>query len=408
MTITEPDELYSSYKSYLGRQGKSLEGQTKDELRIEFNRLLSLRTSTLARTCAGEIVDASIKEHTEDTLAIIENRDANETESNPEESSSSNPVEISEEEDRPLAKAYNNDRYLTGEPWRSLMMALKALYNDKAVEIPAIPNNLSKNHKSLFLCARDCLLNYQEKKDSLCLEDAEVAMSCVANLYSSKTQEYFDQNFIGTARKMCLQEKFDHDEKIVNFMVPLRGILEEKGIQRLSKTVTATRGQIALRSLEESPQADDEVHDCVLRVVECNFIINPQYDGEYSEHDCARQWANIFAICKSKSATIKTGDSVLNASKAVKKILEAEFGDMGDFGSRVDCVFLAGPVEVSNIETHLDNMSIEALRSHEKNVLEKKRAVVLMNVEGIPGIPQTRSKSLKETVILPPRKKKRN
>ncbi|KAF9897550.1 hypothetical protein BX616_005373 [Lobosporangium transversale] len=87
-----------------------------------------------------------------------------------------------------------------------------------------------------------------------------------------------------------------------------------------------------------------------------------------SESDCLYLWTSIFRILMEK-IQIKTGETMLEASKVMKKLQQMEHGEVTDAGKRVNCIFVAGGIEISNIEFKRPNVSgAEVAIQNRKNV----------------------------------------
>ncbi|KAG0330318.1 hypothetical protein BGZ99_006011 [Dissophora globulifera] len=54
---------------------------------------------------------------------------------------------------------------------------------------------------------------------------------------------------------------------------------------------------------------------------------------------------------------IKSGDTMLGASKKTKKLQFLEHGDVSESGRNVNCIFVAEGTEISNIEFKRPNVS---------------------------------------------------
>lgn len=133
-------------------------------------------------------------------------------------------------------------------------------------------------------------------------------MSCVLNLYASGIEEYFEDDYLKSARQTCFREGFNQDHVVVEVLQPLREILK-KGIEQLSCWIRVRRGEIAQLSLAGTPGPSDQIHDQILSVVQhlCSFIMDPPFGSSSpSEEDCSLQWAAIFALLKTKNISMHT------------------------------------------------------------------------------------------------------
>ncbi|GJJ76485.1 hypothetical protein EMPS_08844 [Entomortierella parvispora] len=247
----------------------------------------------------------------------------------------------------------------TVEPWHTLAVALVAMVNGATnAPLPSATPAMSESHSHLFHHTIELLQKYQgqtpSERDILLIKDAQVSMSCLLNTISSSATTYFDQNnrqLLHDARQMSHMPNFtEHPSSSI--LREYCEFLEAEGVAALRSKVICDRGKLQGEATDYklSPQA--VIRDKTLHILEklCDFILHPPFPkDDPSESDCLHLWASIFVVIMEK-IHMKTGETVLAASKIMKRLQFLEHGDVSEAGRKVDCIFLAGGVEVSNIE----------------------------------------------------------
>ncbi|KAG0011249.1 hypothetical protein BGZ80_000825 [Entomortierella chlamydospora] len=240
--------------------------------------------------------------------------------------------------------------------WHDLYISLSKLYNnEKDVTFPSVPDGLSLNHSSLFKLARDCLITYRNQmtnKDIILLKDAQVAMSCTANLLSNDISKYFEKEFIAKASNVSKDDTFDHDDEIVNLLAKLKGSIDNGGPSMVRDDATIMKAEM-VRKRREQRQSTRSRAEKILEAVEtaCDLASEKPFGKAPSECDCLNAWVNIFKFLLPDGLTCHTGETSLDSSKPVQSELASEYGnELSESGRRVDLRFSYKGIEVANIE----------------------------------------------------------
>ncbi|KAF9427678.1 hypothetical protein BGZ76_002231 [Entomortierella beljakovae] len=234
----------------------------------------------------------------------------------------------------------------TVEPWRTLAVAIVAIYQGQT---PA-------------------------GRDPLLIKDAQVSMSCLLNTISASATKYFqkhDSKLLDDARQLSHMPDFtNHPSSAI--LRGYRDFLVLEGVEGLLNRVIADRAYLRVEHRDHKLPPQLEIHDKTLRILEklCEFILTPPFPIEDpSESDCLQLWVSIFAVLI-KNIQMKTGETILSASKIMRKLQSLEHGDVSEGGGRkVDCIFVANDVEISNIEFKRSKISgSEIAIQNRKNV----------------------------------------
>ncbi|KAG0354822.1 hypothetical protein BC939DRAFT_524459 [Gamsiella multidivaricata] len=168
-----------------------------------------------------------------------------------------------------------------------------------------------------------------------------------------------DIDLLNSARAMCEVKHIDVHPAIA-ILKKYEGALVEKGVHHLLRRLAADWGKLSSEFLDENtiPAAAD-IEDRTLQVLIllCKFVIQPPFGQTTpSENDVLALWVSIFSVLV-KKITIHTGEKVMLASKTMRQMQSAEFGDTSDSGRKTDCLFMFGDIELSNIEFKKPNIS---------------------------------------------------
>ncbi|KAG0291974.1 hypothetical protein BGZ98_002784 [Dissophora globulifera] len=196
-------------------------------------------------------------------------------------------------------------------------------------------------------------------------------MSCLLNTISANTAEYFqthDKILLQKARQLSEMPDFaEHPVSVI--LADYQDCLADEGAEALRRSVVVDHGtplgEFGARSL--SPEAVDK--DKTLQILEPLFILRPWFSKEEpSESDCLHLWTSVFGILMER-IQIKTGETTLGASKIMRRLQRLEHGEVSETGSKVDCIFVADGVEISNTEFKKVNISgTEVAIENRKNV----------------------------------------
>ncbi|KAF9975897.1 hypothetical protein BGZ65_008057 [Modicella reniformis] len=158
---------------------------------------------------------------------------------------------------------------------------------------------------------------------------------------------------VSTAKGLC-EIKHINEHPTSAILEKYVGDLADKGVQYLLRRLSADWGKLSSKYLEEDamPAAAD-IEDRTLQVL---ILLPPFGDIAPSENDVLALWVAIFSMLTRK-VTIHTGEKAMLASKAMRQMQSAEYGDPSDSGRKTDCLFMFGDIELSNIEFKRPNIS---------------------------------------------------
>ncbi|KAF8950331.1 hypothetical protein BGZ46_004597, partial [Entomortierella lignicola] len=211
-------------------------------------------------------------------------------------------------------------------------------------------------------------------RDPLLIKDAQVSMSCLLNTISASATKYFqkhDSKLLDDARQLSHMPDFtNHPSSAI--LRGYRDFLVLEGVEGLLNRVIADRANLRVEHRDHKLLPQLEIHDKTLRILEklCEFILTPPFPIEDpSESDCVQLWVSIFAVLI-KNIQMKTGETILSASKIMRKLQSLEHGGVSEGGGRkVDCIFVVDDVEISNIEFKRSKISgSEIAIQNRKNV----------------------------------------
>ncbi|KAF9084652.1 hypothetical protein BGX27_003737, partial [Mortierella sp. AM989] len=253
-----------------------------------------------------------------------------------------------------------NSSFETEEPWQSLTRCLIKIINGEVNAIfPQPCPTMPPRHQLLFRHAVESLTEYQKRqlqeKDVILIKDAQVAMSCLVNTMSARVQEYFgkaEPELLTMARAQCEVESID-THPCTTILTQYVSILEEKGVRHLLKRVASDWGQLSLKHIDDDVVPSNvDLMDRTLQVIIllCNFVLHPPFGKVApSENDVLTLWIQVFSKL-TKKVTLHTGEKAMLASKAMRQMQSAEFGDPSESGRKSDCLFMFEEIELSNIE----------------------------------------------------------
>ncbi|KAG0226071.1 hypothetical protein BGW42_003930 [Actinomortierella wolfii] len=198
-----------------------------------------------------------------------------------------------------------------------------------------------------------------------------VSMSCLLNTNSNNTTEYFgkhDKHLLQKARQLSRMPDFtSHSASTV--LAEYRTCLIQHGVEGLRRKTIVDRGVLYGQFGAESLSPEAIVKDKTLRILEllCNFILNPWFPkNDPSESDCLHLWTSVFGILVEK-IQIKT--CIQNYEENAAPGARRSVGT----GRKVDCIFVAEDMEISNIEFKRPNISgTEIAIQNRKNVRQAR------------------------------------
>ncbi|GJJ68360.1 hypothetical protein EMPS_00706 [Entomortierella parvispora] len=316
-----------------------------DADRRELEERTAISASADATKAAGAMVSGSVKAIAESHLRSLKRPTGASHESDP------NSDDDFQQPSSASPKKNRQESSPAVDPWLGLQQAARQLQSgQRGIRIPMMPGNLSDNHRRLYNIAHRCLNDangpLKTDRDAINIKDALVAMSCILNLRSARS-DVFPPAFVASATDQCYEISFHRHELVETCFDGLVEILNEKGVLGLRDAVEEKKiiYMKERQGLHTGTRSQEEKLMDIITIA-CDLVSEKLFEEPHGEADTLHLWLKIFEklLPVGTGLTMKTGESMLTCTRPDDK----EEEDMN--GRKVDLKFLYSGIEVAVVE----------------------------------------------------------